>query len=96
MYLFIYLFGLFNWRLCLAYHVCNDLALAAVNLRAICRLCFTYGSKSSMTLPSMGFLVFVDSDMNENYVREPIVHEMLYSTFLNAHSRVKQYIFGFN
>lgn len=35
--------------------VCAALLLAAVNLRAICRVCFSYGSKSNMTLPSMAF-----------------------------------------
>lgn len=35
--------------------VCADLLLAAVNLRAICRTCFSYVGKSNMTLSSMVF-----------------------------------------
>lgn len=51
--------------------MCAGLVWRAVHLRAICL----------MTLPSMFFLVFVESDMNENFVREPNVHEMFHSAF---------------
>lgn len=69
-------FGLFNCILCLAYHVCNDLALTAVNLRAICRLFYLW-DQVQHDFAIDGFLVFVDSDINENFVRDPNVHEML-------------------
>lgn len=65
----LFFWGLFSMETFFVTTVCADLVSTAVNLRAICRMCFSSGIKSSMTLPSM-VLMFVESDMNENLVKE--------------------------
>ena len=86
--------------------MCADLLLAAVDLRAICRVCFSYGSKSNMTLPSMFIYLFI-------YLFILGLRWVWYEWFfffcqgakcswdalicvLTAYSRLSQCVFGFN
>lgn len=59
--------------------MCAGLVLSPVNLRAICCLCFSYGEQVLRDFAIDAFFVFVESDMNEIFVREPNVHETLWT-----------------